>query len=210
MSSCPHVLEMTSGQLWSALVSCLRAAGQDQHVLITVRYLISGTLIPIITLPSTDFSHNGQPDSPSPSLPNAHHICHKGPEDRKHFLLLCQYTEDIRHAFLPRIIGMAESFYTPDSDEDLIGLILDPAGAISLPTRHSQYVRAICVLTKRFIFKLHCRRQSITSARAWTDLLYPREALRNRACTSHWNELNYGSWLQKQASNKGITTHKSL
>ena len=93
-------------------------------------------------------------------------LCHKGPEDRKHFLLLCQSTEDIRHAFLPRITGMAETFYTPDGDEDLIGLILDPAGAISLPTRHSQYVRAICVLTKRFIFKLHCRRQSITSARA--------------------------------------------
>ena len=71
-------------------------------------------------------------------------LCHKGPEDRKHFLLLYQSTENICHAFLPQIIGMAEAFYTPDGDKDLIGLILDPAGTISLPARHSICTGYMC------------------------------------------------------------------
>ena len=90
-------------------------------------------------------------------------LCHTGVENRAHFLLECQALNDIRTAHLPRIQNYMQKQNHDDDDiiEREVNILLDPSKVMQHDAGRSKRLQEVSILTKRFIYKLHCRRRRL-------------------------------------------------
>ena len=90
-------------------------------------------------------------------------LCHTGVEKRAHFLLECQALNDIRTAHLQRIMNYIQKQNHNDDViiEREVNILLDPSKVMQYDAGRSKRLQEVFILTKRFIYKLHCRRRAL-------------------------------------------------
>ena len=104
----------------------------------------------------------------SPDCP----LCHSGAENRSHFLLQCKALDDIRDTYLPKIQDCIRNNLGIEISKLEVDSLLDPSTITDYDTRHMEGLQAVFMLTKRYMYKLHCRRRILITLICWDSTGY--------------------------------------